>query len=404
MRLNERLALYCARIVEKLRPVRVYNACRVQNTMNSKEIMALRYGHLLGRLKMTSKSRDAYNLMRGHGKVVKKFKKAFYQYAYFYYDFANIFAKSYSDKSVKPVKLLKEALLKKEPILLCAVKNDLERVKLQVEHHRKIGVRHFAYIDNASTDGTFEWLRKQTDVSLFFTNETFSAAVKNAWKRQVMDYFGYNRWYLALDSDELFIYPGVETKDINIYIDFLEREKIRSALSLLTDMYSNDRLFGKGTAINEIRDTYCYFDTNTYEVRKRFPEYHIDGGPRMRLFSTKENVFSCALQKYTLVKMSERMFMSTHEICPYSHNFETDGVIAFLLHYKFLPGDDDIYKKHAASKLYFQDSVEYRRYVDTFEQNQEASFYYDGSQRLNNSMDLMKIDIADKRFFKKFCT
>jgi len=372
--------------------------------MKLKEILSLHYGCFANVARLTRQSRKAYSLIREHKKLVRKFKKTLYQYAYIYYDYANIFLKSYSIKSVKPIKTPTINLNKNDPILICAVKDDLERVKLQVEHHRKIGVKHFAYIDNASTDGTFEWLKEQPDVSLFFTDEIFNASVKNSWQRQVTDFLGYDRWYLVLDSDELFVYPGIETKHLDVYINFLERKKIRSVLSLLTDMYSSGKLFEKNTDINEIRNVYCYFDTDTYNVIKKFHNCCITGGSRTRLFSTNEEVFSCALQKYALVRMSESMFMSTHEVCPYKYNFETEGVIAFLLHYKFLPGDDDTYKKHAESKLYFKDGLEYKRYMTVFEQNQDASFYYNGSQKLNSSMDLLKINIIDKKFFDEFCT
>lgn len=372
--------------------------------MKLKEILSLHCGYFANVARLTRQSRKAYNLMREYKELVKTFKKTFYQYAYLYYDFANIFVKSYSIKSVKPIKTSKIDLNEKGPILICAVKNDLERIKLQIEHHRKIGVKHFAYIDNASTDGTFEWLNEQPDVSLFFTDEAFNASVKNSWRRQVTDFLGYNRWYLALDADELFTYPGVETKNIDVYINFLEHKKIRSVLSMLTDMYSNGKLFEKNAGINEIQKAYCYFDTDTYNVVKRFNNCCITGGSRTRLFSTKEDIFLCALQKYALLRMSESMFMSTHEICPYRYSSETEGVIAFLLHYKFLPGDDDIYKKHAGSKFYFKDGIEYKRYMTVFEQNQNASFYYNGSQKLNSSMDLLKINIIDKKFFDEFCT
>jgi hypothetical protein len=365
-------------------------------------MLALRYGHIAKIARLTPRSRKAYKLIREHANFVKKFEEAFYQYAYVYYDSANILINSYSNKSVKHIKVSKKDFREEDPILLCAVKNDLKRIKLQVEHHRKIGVKHFAYIDNASTDGTFEWLVEQPDVSLFSTNETFNSKMKDSWIRQVTDFLGYNRWYLTLDSDELFIYPGVETKNINEYIYFLEKLKIKSTFSPMIDMYSNGKLFEKGIDVNGIFNTYCYFDTDTYKKEKQNLKYHVAGGPRTRLFSTNENPFMPSLEKYALIKLSENMLKVTHEIFPYNHNFYTNGAIAFLLHYKFLSDDDKTYKEHADSGLYFNGSVEYKRYLSLFEQNKDASFYYDKSQRLNDSTDLMKINIVDREFFKKF--
>ncbi|GBU20880.1 hypothetical protein R80B4_00767 [Fibrobacteres bacterium R8-0-B4] len=349
--------------------------------------------------RLTKKSRNAYKSVDAYVRSIAEFKKAFYQYSYISFEYANKFINAYLNKSVKQIKILQSALNKNDPIMLGAVKNDLERVKLQVEYHRNIGIKHFAYIDNMSTDGTFEWLKEQPDVSLFLTEETFNAEVKDAWKRQVTDILGYDRWYLALDSDEFFIYPGIETRKITEYIDFLENNKIGSAFSIMIDMYSCGRLFENGNEADGIFDSYRYFDTNTYTQRELVSKHLIVGGPRMRLFSALETV---NLEKYPLVKLSKDMLMATHQNFPYKHNFETKGAIAFLLHYKFLPGDIELYKERITSGLYYNGSQYYKDFINAFEQNPNLSFYYEGSQKLNDSMDLMKINPIDRNFFERF--
>lgn len=359
--------------------------------------------HFANITKLTKKSKNDHRLIYQHRDKVEKFKKALYQFSY--YNSVDVFINSYLTKSVKPVKIIPSILTEKGPVLLCITRDNLHTVKTQVEYHRNIGVKHFAYVDNMSKDGTFEWLKEQSDISLFFTDETYHGDLKDAWKRQVTDFLGYDRWYLALDPDELFIYPGIEKKNINMYIDFLESKKIRCVLSPLIDMYSNGNIYEENICSRNIRERYCYFDVDTYKMEKTNLAYTIIGGPRVRAFSTDERKFLCALQKYALIKLSEDMLIGTHLNYPYNHNFYTKGAIAYLLHYKFLPEDFRKYEDLLNSGIFLHSeslSFEYKKYVEAYKQNVNVSLYYKGSQKLNDSMDLMKINMIDKTFFKNF--
>jgi len=364
-----------------------------------KRITPPRLKYLTKTVIKTKNIRNEQAFIKNNNKEIKDIEKSLWQLSYDGPNYASMFIKEYLDKSVKPIKVLRLTLKENDPILLCAVKNDLDKVKMQIEYHRKIGIKHFAYIDNMSDDGTFEWLKGQDDVSLFSVDKIFKASVKNAWKRQVTDILGYDKWYLNLDSDELFIYPGVETKNINAYVDFLECKKIKSTLSPMIDMYSIGAIFGE-TYLNSrgIQNKYCYFDIDTYKMEKSHSKYLIAGGPRMRLFPK----FSCLLTKYALVKLSKEVLLDTHGNYPHKYSFQTKGVIAFLLHYKFLLQDYNEYKKRAISGVMHGESAEYKYYINILEQNPNLSFYYAGSSKLNGSMDLMKINIVDKNFFKKF--
>ena len=278
----------------------------------------------------------------------------------------------------------------KEPILICAVKDDLVKIKLQVEHHRKIGVKHFIYIDNISTDGTFEWLREQEDVTLYKVETSFKGRTKSAWQNLAVKQEGYGKWYLILDSDELFAYPGMENINIQKYISFLEKKGITAITTPLVDMYSKGNIFTTNV-IENIRNEYCFFDT-VYYVKSE----EIYGGPRFRIFSMKNR-----LVKHSLLKMEKNMISGIHVNFPRHRNFETK-VAAFLLHYKFLPNETQKYMEIAEKGNYSGGSKEYKTYIEFYKQNPNLSFYYSGSQKLNNSMDLLKINIADKQFFEEF--
>ncbi|MDR0504034.1 MAG: glycosyltransferase family 2 protein [Treponema sp.] len=303
---------------------------------------------------------------------------------------AQKFIKSYLDNSIKLVKQ-GENNNKEGPVLLCAVKNDLKRVKLQLEHHRNIGIGNFIYIDNMSYDGTFEYLNMQTDVTLYRVDVPYNSTIRMGWWYQAINREGFNKWYLMLDSDELFAYPYMENVKIQEYVDFLDHNNIKTTTTPLIDMYNKNRIFNS-TSDNDIKAEYCYFDNHYFKKRGYF-NWQIHGGPRYRIFSLKNE-----LTKHSLLKADEETIICDHEIFPFSRNFDS-SVNGFLLHYKFLKDDLEKYINIADKGHFSYGSSEYKTYIKHFSKNSDISFITDKSQKYNNSLDLLKINITDKNFF-----
>lgn len=316
------------------------------------------------------------------------------------------YVESYKKQKVKCIKRDSQKMIKtKEPILICAVKNDIHRVKMQIEHHKKIGIKHFIYIDNMSSDGTYEYLLK-AGVDVFQVDEYFNAVVKNSWFRQITDIYGYNQWYLILDSDELFVYPGMETKSLEKFIKFSEKNNMNYIQSFMIDMYSKEKINSAPTKINsmdkyDIKHENCYFDTETYTCEKYFRGKRITGGPRSRVFSTERNRFDPLLTKNPLIYLTRDIVYGIHHSIPYRNNFDKP-IISGLLHYKFLPEDRIKYEKIAKEGNYSGGSAEYKQYLLKIEQEPELYFYYKDTQKFNTSMDLLKINIFNRDLSEKF--
>jgi len=304
------------------------------------------------------------------------------------------FLKSYLSNDIRLIKRARFTDCEGGAILLCAVKDDFARIKMQINHHRNIGVKHFIYIDNISTDGTFEWLKEQEDVTLYTVDALYNSTIRMGWCQSAIEQEGYGKWYLILDSDELFAYPHMENANILKYVSFLENKKISAVTTPMIDMYSQSEIF-MANPDEEIKNAHCFFDTFYYQDH-RYVNWHFGGGPRYRLFSLKNE-----LTKHSLIKVGKDMVIDVHEIFPFHKNTETRAV-AFLLHYKFLPGDAQKYKEIVKAGNYSWGSQEYKAYMRHYEQNPKVSFYYPGSQKLNTSIDLLKINIADKKFSNEF--
>ena len=315
------------------------------------------------------------------------------------------YLKNYQNQSVIAIRRnISQNISNNTPIFICVVKNDLQRVKMQIDHHKNLGLKNFVYIDNMSDDGTFEWLLKE-NVDIYRVNEKFSATAKNAWIRQITDTYGYDRWYLILDSDELFVYPGVEHSKINNLIEFANSEKICLFQSFMIDMYSKDSInekFSKSISPDnyDIKAENCYFDIDSYFISRDYKGDKILGGPRHRVFSEENKKFTPLLTKNSLMFLKKEDIFGIHFSMPFFKNFN-NHIVTGLLHYKFLPEDNNKYLEIIEQGNYAGGSAEYKQYIKMLRKNEKITFYYDYSEKFNTSLDLLKINIFDKNYSER---
>lgn len=280
---------------------------------------------------------------------------------------------------------------RKDVILICCVKNDLERIKKVVEHHRAIGIKHMVFVDNESTDGTREWLNEQ-EVDLYSTKEKYHAGRKGAWIRKIQDIYGYNRWYLVVDSDELFSYVGMEEHLIQDLVKFAEKRRISRVQSVLLDMYPKHELYRKVDMDDyDFVEDYRFFDKDTYYNARDGRGYMVRGGPRKRYFEKEAN-HDEPLSKYPLFYVTNSDIWTDHRPLPYANNIKS-LCLAVLRHYKFMAGDFDKYKQIAKDGQYYNNSMNYKIYLSS---GYDISFYYEGSEEYQSSKSLSVLPFLDK--------
>lgn len=268
-------------------------------------------------------------------------------------------------------------------ILIATTNNDIKKIKRLFEHYRSIGITNFAILDNQSLDGTFEWVSEQSDVDLFNVGVEFQATRHASWYTRVIAYYGINRYYLIVDSDEFFIYKNCEKIDINQYIEELKQYNYNTVRSFLLDMYGDDSFYEKGEEEHFVEE--CrYFDRSTYIQKKKNYPFPIEGGVRKRLMGV-----SPQLAKYSLVEFSEGDFYLPH--FPLLMNPKcSEKLETILLHYKFLPSDIQKYDQYIAKKIHHEDSKEYLSYQDYLET--EGFTFYDSkeSKKLINYANVLE--------------
>lgn len=250
----------------------------------------------------------------------------------------------------------------------------MTRLPYFLSYYRDLGVSHFILVDNGSTDGGFEFLAGQDDVSVWRTEASYKRARFGMdWLNHLQSRYGHGHWCLTVDIDEFLVYPFCDTRPLRALTDWLDGSSIRAFGTMVLDMYPkgplDDAIYVPG--MNPL-DIACWFDSGNYSM-SRNPQYWnlwIQGGPRARTFFAGRPSQAPALNKVPLVKWNRRYayVSSTHMLLPRGLNLvyddnggeKTSGV---LLHMKYL----DTFGAKAAEEVkrqeHYAESMEYQAYA-----------------------------------------
>lgn len=279
------------------------------------------------------------------------------------------------------------------PILICVLKDDLEKLHFFMEHYRRLGIKNFVFLDNGSTDGTFDFLCKQEDVTLYRCTHAYASNRKIAWLNRIMAEYGNDRWYLHVDSDEFFTFLGAKEHGFSDVMKKAEEKGYKRLGVVHLDMYPKGSLFSTDRKENFI-EKYCYFDGDTYTFGRTPRGMKIAGGPRWRVFGTEMKVsgFRCVYFE------EDDIMPSSHFMIPYEKSH--DVPVCFVSrHYKFV-NENDYEKMLEAVKTgkYANNSQEYKTYFKGISENPELSFYDEKHSLLFQEENLRKLGFVDDIF------
>lgn len=247
---------------------------------------------------------------------------------------------------------INNAIFEGDIILVCFY-NDFENfADFWMSHYLNIGIKNFVLVDNNSQDRTTSILKKYSssaNISFWKLNEKYNCFNMCGWKQRIFEFYGIGYTYLTVDSDELFIYKNYK----NIKIDkFIESNKLTSVKAMMLDLYTNKELY-KGNI-----EDYKYIDKGTYKNSSNLAYgQRFYGGPRSRIFGINPSLQKIPLMKYT----GKEVFANDHFYYPFNINNKAK-FCAYLLHYKFLPGDDKKYEIYAKDGRHWNNSREYKIY------------------------------------------
>lgn len=219
--------------------------------------------------------------------------------------------------------------------ILCfvCIFNGIEYVDWFLDHYRRLGVDHFFFCDNASTDGTAERLMEHSDVSLFHASDSFAAAGCGIfWINHLMRRYGIGHWCVHVDMDEALVFPGIERGlDLRDLTSYLDSHGYGCTSGSMIDMVPPGFPYNlaEGQGPSTFDDSSC-FDAKLIQMPCELPPYSfVKGGVRSRMTGR-----SLLMTKSPLLRMSAdtAYLVNNHH---HTH-LPVSDVTTAVLHYKFI--------------------------------------------------------------------
>lgn len=314
--------------------------------------------------------------------------------------------------------------------LFLVVCNEITKLPYFFAYYRNLGVGRFFVVDDRSDDGSREFLLDQADCHLFHPTNSYQDSKYGAhWQDLLSDTYGTGSWCLAVDADELLVYPDCEKIALPSFCEYLDSEGSAAFFAFLLDMYPNtdlsEAICVPGTPFHDICpffDTdYAFIGSGTSDGIDELPPIRVIGGPRMRKFYPRQRrtgFFSKALLTFS-VRLANRLHfwrgdkphyapalmkvplvkwqsgckrLSSHVIAKPKQG-ALSSVTGALLHFKFFADFHAKAKSAVASGQHYNGSQEYARYLAHVSRDPGLSFMYSGSRRYVNSESLLRAGI-----------
>jgi hypothetical protein len=134
------------------------------------------------------------------------------------------------------------ANIKANAILAFSVlRNEAPRLPYFLAYYRQLGVTHFFFIDNGSTDNFLSLVGDQADCSIWHTTASYKASNFGVyWLNYLLGRYGSGHWCLTLDPDEFLSYPYCDSRSLGELTAYLAQEGKDSLFGIMLDMYSQE--------------------------------------------------------------------------------------------------------------------------------------------------------------------
>jgi hypothetical protein len=313
--------------------------------------------------------------------------------------------------------------------LFAKCRNERLRMPAFLRHYRRLGVHRFFIADNASSDGTTEFLLAQPDVQVFRTADRFAEAKGGTvWLNALLSQYGRGGWCVTVDIDELLYYPGSEIADLGAFTRHLEEQGAQAVACLLLDMYPalplEDCNYTPGA---DLEPAAPLFDAEPYAYHhaKHCPYVLIEGGVRERVFYPEvrarrwrrqllEETYRHVIPRLPLVRrlrwvqrhrprrppcLTKVPLVLWDEHTSYLdvNHFVTPRVLAadtgVLLHFKFLNDFHHRAIEESERGEYFDDASEYKRYAQRLKNDARLTLRHARSVCLKDTRQLVELKL-----------
>lgn len=288
-------------------------------------------------------------------------------------------------------------------VVFCTLKDEVHRIPYFLNYYRKLGIEHFVFVDNQSSDGFISVVENEPDVTVF----TAQGSYKNSnfgmhWINYLLRKYGSGKWCLTCDPDEFIVYPYMDMRNLHDLTDYLASIREDSFFTCMIDMYGNQPVsLTSYTSGQNPLEACPYFDKVGY-VKTYMPDFRniwVQGGVRRRVFFSENPSSAPALNKVPLIqwKWYFAYVESMHMALPRHLNeaVAQSKVVGALLHFKFINQLSEKVKLELLKKQHFNNSYEYRMY-DELIQSKEILYDSSVSEKYQNWRTLYEHGLLNK--------
>src|SRR5215217_5285624 len=162
-----------------------------------------------------------------------------------------------------------------ELVVVCLVRDSRPYAKSFVEHYRSLGAKHLFFLDNGSSDGTVEALKKYDNTTILRSKLPYKG-YRLAFKRFLIDRFGRkDRWCLYADIDELFDYPYSDVVGLDSFLGYLTEKSYTAVAAQMLDMFPEEPLSGREENLEDepLKELLRFYDISNIS-RRSIKELH----------------------------------------------------------------------------------------------------------------------------------
>lgn len=282
-------------------------------------------------------------------------------------------------------------------LLVCCVRNEKIRLPAFLDHYRRLGVAHFLFVDNESTDGLADWLAGQPDCSWWMARGSYKASNFGMdWCNHLLGRHGAGKWCLTVDPDEFLVFPHVGERGLRSLTRYMDGIEQPSLFAPMVDAYGEGPLSRTTLVEGQSPFEACPWFDRFNLTQKYNPERHnlwVQGGVRMRRFLPDTPQIAPALNKVPLVKWQPGLYYvsSMHHLNRKAMNCTVldapTAVSGVLFHFKYV----SLLVAKAAEEMqrgeHYGGSGEYKAYFDAGDPvlyDPEVSIRYRGPQQLQD--------------------
>jgi Glycosyl transferase family 2 len=269
-----------------------------------------------------------------------------------------------------------------ELLVMSVVRNGELYIKSFMDHYRSMGVRHFVFLDNDSTDRTLELLCAQERVTVLQTDAPYKK-YENTMKRYLAERFSPGRWNLCADIDELFDYPFSETLSLRDFLRYLNANSYTAAVAQMLDMFSDIPLAELESKPDDLlKEKYVYYDISAIEKedylwsKRSNPKIKMHwGGVRKAAFGTDNGLTKSPL---VLMDGNVKTFITWHHV----KGARMADISCLLRHYPFVSSfyvkvEDAVRTGRYGMRV----TDEYKAYAKGLEDGTSVNFKLPSAQR-----------------------